>query len=323
MLPLPPDQQKSKPPKQQQQVKVTRLPTNRPSLQSSSPSSANPNLSSELPLNQSIPPISSLNPNPQPNLELNRSTPFDPPTRPEPIATRQRSTASSSPIRTSISRSQQQQSKKQEEQQQSTEEPKRSQPTPQPTPSSSDEPPTRAQPTPQPTPSQPDEPPTRAQPTPQPTPSQPDEEPTVKTEETGGDYSKLGQLLQSDNPTLFQIALKQVEHDTTNNLKAFEPKQDINKLIESNKFKDSQGQPDIRFNFFKTAVSPLTTQDITSFFKTQLSGQGFSFTKIGNYGGGPLYEVAKGDFKRYLIFAPGKDEQVDITAIVVSQNDPR
>jgi restriction endonuclease S subunit len=56
--------------------------------------------------------------------------------------------------------------------------------------------------------------------------------------------------------------------------------------------------------------------------ETQLSSQQFRFDKKGTYGGGPLYEVTKGDFKRYVILAPGKDEQGDITAIIVLQDYP-
>jgi hypothetical protein len=320
MLPLPPDQQKLKASRQQQQVKVTQLPTIRPSLKPSPQSSTNPNPQSNLPLSQSIPPITPLNPNPQPNFEFNQSTPSEPPTRRELIATRQRSTASSSSIRTSRSRSQEQQSKKQEEQEQSTEEPKQSQPSEQPKRSQSTEESTPSQSTQQPTPTQ-----TPAESTPSPSPQQPTPSPSADdanlSNEEGG-YTAL--LNQNQNQLFFKAAIEQVKYKfTEDKLKQFQAELDINKLSKADKFKDATGKPDARFDFRQKAVSPLTTQDIASALEEQLKAQNFTFDKIGTYGDGPIYEVRKGDFKRYLILAPGKDEQVDITAIVVSQNDPR
>jgi hypothetical protein len=321
MLPLPPDQQKPKASRQQQQVKVTQLPTTRPSLKSSSLSSINPSPQSELPLSQSIPPISSLNPNPQPNFELNQSTPFEPPTRRESIATRQRSTASSSPIRTSSSRSQEQQPKKEEEQQQSTEEPTRSQPSEQPKRSQSTEESTPSQSTQQPAQTQ-----TPAESTPSPSPQQPTPSPSTDdpnpSNEEGG-YTAL--LNQNQNQLFFKAAIEQVKYKfSEDKLKQFQAELDINKLNEADKFKDATGKPDARFDFRQKAISPLKTQDIAAALEEQLKTQNFTFNKIGTYGDGPIYEVTKGDFKRYLILAPGKDEQkVDITAIVVSQSDPR
>jgi hypothetical protein len=121
------------------------------------------------------------------------------------------------------------------------------------------------------------------------------------------------------------IALEQVQDKySEDKLKKFKTEQDINKLTEADKFKDAKGNPDkSRFEFLKKAVLPLTPQEIFSALETQLSSQNFRINKIGVYGGGPLYEVTKEDFKYYLILAPGTDEQGSITAIVVSENDPR
>jgi hypothetical protein len=130
---------------------------------------------------------------------------------------------------------------------------------------------------------------------------------------------------QQVNQLALMIALEQVQDKySEDKLKKFKTEQDINKLTEADKFKDAKGNPDkSRFEFLKKAVLPLTPQEIFSALETQLSSQNFRINKIGIYGGGSLYEVTKEDFKCYLILAPGTDEQGSITAIVVSQDDPR
>jgi hypothetical protein len=215
-----------------------------------------------------------------------------------------------------------QQPKKEETQQQPAEQPKRSQfiqePTPSPSPQQSTQSPSPQQPSPSPFPQQPSPSPSPQQPSPSPST---EEQKPKPNEAGGGEYGNLFNQLQSSGPTLLNIALQQVEHDYQ--LKQFNKTQDINQLSESTKFKDTNGNPDTRFNFLQKAVSPLTTQNIISALEKQLNKLEFHFAKIDTYGGGPVYEVTKGDFKRYLIFAPGKNEQGNITAIIVSQDYPR
>ncbi len=332
MLPIPPDPEKPELAKKEEQVKITQLPTTRPSPKPSVQSSSEPS--------------------PLPSPQLSQSTPREEPTLPEPTTTRQQSAELPLPlrIRKSISRSQQpskqsqQQPKKEEAQQRLTEEPTRSQPTEEQKRSPSTEEQKRSQSTQESTQSQstqksaqsqsPEEPtrsqspeePTPSPPAQEPTPSPPAQESTVNNEATGGDdYSKLGQQVLSDNSFLFKVALEQVEHykNLQENLKGFDNEVDINKLTEATAFKDTNGKPDDRFKFLKKAVSPLTTQDMISSLEKEFTRQGFGFNKIDDYGGGPLYEVTKGDFKRYLIFAPGKDEQGNpMTAIILSENKP-
>jgi DNA polymerase III gamma/tau subunit len=323
MLPIPPDPEKPELSKKEEQVKITQLPTTRPSPKPSVQSSSEPS-----PL---------LSP------QLDQSTPREEPTLPEPTTTRQQSAEFPLPlrIRKLISRSQQpskqsqQQPKKEEARQRLTEEPTRSQSTEEQKRAPSTEEQKRSQSTqksaqsqsPQePTPSPPAQEPTPSPPAQEPTPSPPAQESTVNNEATGGDdYSKLGQQVLSDNSFLFKVALEQVEHykNLQENLKGFDNEVDINKLTEATAFKDTNGKPDDRFKFLKKAVSPLTTQDMISSLEKEFTRQGFGFNKIDDYGGGPLYEVTKGDFKRYLIFAPGKDEQGNpMTAIILSENKP-
>jgi hypothetical protein len=204
----------------------------------------------------------------------------------------------------------------------STEQPTPSPSTEQPTPSPSTEQPTPSPSTEQPTPSPSTEQPTPSPSTEQPTPSPSTEEAKVNNEATGGSYTES--FNKYENQLFFEAALEEVKRKySEEKIKQFKIDQDINKLTEANKFKDANGSPDTKFQFLKKAVSPLTPQDITSSLETQLSSQKFGFNKIGTYGGGPLYEVTKGDFKRYLIFVPGKDEQGELTAIVVSKDYPR
>jgi len=66
----------------------------------------------------------------------------------------------------------------------------------------------------------------------------------------------------------------------------------------------------------------LTTQEITSALQTQLKTKDFNCEKRGTYGGGPVYEVTQGDLKFYLIFAPGRDDNGAMTAIIFSQKFP-
>jgi hypothetical protein len=320
MLPIPSDLDKPKPPKKQEQVKITQLPRTRSS----------PKLS----------PQSSSKPNPQYTLQPSLSTPRDRPTRPEPVTTRQEPIVSLLPLPESSSPLQQQSKyKKEEPQQQLTEQPRRSESTKEPTSSQSPVEPTPSQspvePTPsqspvEPTPSQSPVEPTPSQspiePTPsqspiEPTPSQSTEKAKVNKEGTGGSYSES---LNKEPSIFIKAALEQVKHKyNEEKFNEFKIDQDINKLTEAKKFQDAKGSPDSRFEFLKKAISPLTTQDVTSSLQTQLSILECGFNKIGTYGGGSVYEVTKGDFKRYLIFVPGKDEQGDLTAIVVSKDYPR
>ena len=321
MLPMPSDREKPEPPKKEVRIKIAQLPATRPSLKTSPQSSSKPNPQST----------------PQPSL----STPPDRPTRPEPVTTRQEPIVSLLPLPESSSPLQQQSKYKKEEPQQqlteqprrslSTEQPRRSESTKKPTLSQSTKEPTLSQSTKQPTPSpsteQPTPSPSTEQPTPspsteQPTPSPSTEEAKVNNEATGGSYTES--FNKYENQLFFEAALEEVKRKySEEKIKQFKIDQDINKLTEANKFKDANGSPDTKFEFLKKAVSPLTPQDITSSLETQLSSQKFGFNKIGTYGGGPLYEVTKGDFKRYLIFVPGKDEQGELTAIVVSKDYPR
>jgi len=310
MLPIPSEQEKPKLPRKEARVKITQLPTPVPSPKSSPQSSSKPNpqpssqLSQSTRLYQPTRPEFSSERNPQPSFLPSQSTRLYQPTRPERMTTRQESAAFPLLLGESRSQSQQQsKSKKEEPQQQSTEQPtptpSMAQPTPTPTPS-------MAQPTPTPTPSM-------AQPTPSPSPSVP------QPKGDRDDYQQKGNLAG------LIIALEQVQGKySEDKLKKFKTEQDINKLTEADKFKDAKGNPDkSRFEFLKKAVLPLTPQEIFSALETQLSSQNFRINKIGVYGGGPLYEVTKEDFKYYLILAPGTDEQGSITAIVVSENDPR
>ena len=315
MLPIPSEQEKPKLPRKEARVKITQLPTPVPSPTPSPQSSSKPNpqpssqLSQSTRLYQPTRPEFSSERNPQPSFLPSQSTRLYQPTRPERMTTRQESAASLLPLGESSSQSQQQsKSKKEEPQQQSTEQPTRSESTKEPTPSPSTEQPTRSESTKEPTPSPSTE---------QPTPSQSMEEPTEDS------YSNI--LSKNEIPTSFVAALAQVKHKYSeeDKLKQFKTEQDINKLTEADKFKDAKGNPDSRFKFSDKAVLSLTTEEIFSALETQLRSLEFRINRIGLYGDGPLYEVTKADFKRYLILAPGTDEQGSITAIVVSQNDPR
>ena len=312
MLPMPSDREKPEPPKKEVRVKIAQLPTTRPSPKTSAQSSSKPN--------------------PQSTLQPSLSTPPDRPTRPESVTTRQESVVSLLPLPESSSPLQQQSKYKKEEPQEqltqqprrslSTEQPRRSESTKKPTLSQSTKEPTLSQSTKQPTPSPSTEQPTPSRSTEQPTPSPSTEEAKVNNEATGGSYTES--FNKYENQLFFEAALEEVKRKySEEKIKQFKIDQDINKLTEANKFKDANGSPDTKFEFLKKAVSPLTPQDITSSLETQLSSQKFGFNKIGTYGGGPLYEVTKGDFKRYLIFVPGKDEQGELTAIVVSKDYPR
>ncbi len=121
---------------------------------------------------------------------------------------------------------------------------------------------------------------------------------------------------------MLRAALAQVKQGGENKLQDFKADRDLNQLTESDKFKDATGKPNTKFEFLKKAISPLTTGDLTAALETQLSSLEFRFDKKGTYGGGPFYEVTKGDFKRYVILAPGKDDQGNITAIIISQDYP-
>jgi hypothetical protein len=56
-------------------------------------------------------------------------------------------------------------------------------------------------------------------------------------------------------------------------------------------------------DIFGTTVGK-TPNEVALLVKNKLEKQGFQFSLIGIYGGGPLYEVKKGEFIRYLSFAP-------------------
>jgi len=301
MLPIPSEQEKPKLPRKEARVKITQLPTPVPSPKSSPQFSSKPNpqpssqLSQSTRLYQPTRPEFSSELNPQRRFLPRQSTRLYQPTRPERMTTRQESAAFPLTLGESSSQSQQQsKSQKQEPQQQSTQQPTPSPPTQQPTPS----------------------PPTQ-----QPTPSPPTQQPTINNGPPGDSLSQM--LKKEENPLSFKAALDQVEFDNEGKLKQFKIAQDINKLTEADKFKDTNGNPDSRFKFSDKAVLSLTTQEIFSALETQLSRLEFRINKIGIYGGAPLYEVTKADFKRYLILAPGTDEQGSITTIVVSQDDPR
>ncbi len=148
----------------------------------------------------------------------------------------------------------------------------------------------------------------------------PNPEPTGNNDSTGGSYSEFFNKNQDD--IMLRAALAQVKQGGENKLQDFKADRDLNQLTESDKFKDATGKPNTKFEFLKKAISPLTTQDLTAALETQLRSLEFRFDKKGTYGGGPLYEVTKGDFKRYVILAPGKDDQGNITAIIISQDYP-
>ena len=313
MLPISSDLRVEQPKtsKQYKQVKLAQLPTTRPSPISSPQSSAKPNPqpSQSTPAKLPTRPQSSWELNPQPSAQRSQSTPLDSPTRPKPITIRRQSAESPVSIRKSSSRSEQQ-PKNEEEQQ-----PSPQQPTPSPSPQ---------QPTPSPSPQQPTPSPSPQQPSPSPSPQQPTPSPSTDNANPSneeGSYSAL--LNQNQNQLFFKAAIEQVKYKfSEEKLKQFQAELDINKLSKADKFKDATGKPDARFDFRQKAISPLSTQDIVSALEEQLKTQNFSFDKIGTYGDGPIYEVKKGGFKRYLILAPGKDETGDITAIIVSQDYP-
>jgi hypothetical protein len=256
------------------------------------------------------------------------------------------------PIRESISQPQQQ-SKKEETQQQPPEQPKRPPSNQEPTESSpsnqqpnqspSNQEPTESSPSNQ----QPNQPPSTQESTEsspsnqqpnqspstqestqsspsnqQPAPSsQPNQEQGKNDSGGGGEYSEFFKKNQDD--IILLTAIGQVKQSRGDKLQEFKTEQDFNKLTEPDKFKDATGKPDTRFSFLQKAMTPLTTQDISSALEAQLKSLEFSFDKKGTYGGGPFYEVTKGDFKRYVILAPGKDEQGTLTAVIVSQDYPR
>jgi hypothetical protein len=312
MLPIPSEQEKPKLPRKEARVKITQLPTPVPSPKSSPQSSSKPNpqpssqLSQSTRLYQPTRPEFSSELNPQPSFLPSQSTRLYQPTRPERMTTGQESAAFPLLLGESRSQSQQQsKSKKEEPQQQSTEQPTRSESTKEPTPSPSTEQST---------------PPPSAK---EPTPSPPTEQPTRNNGATGDSYSE--KFNQNQNQLFFEAVLEQVKrkYSEDDKLKQFKTEQDINKLTEADKFKDAKGNPDSRFKFTDKAVLSLTTQEIFSALEAKLSSLEFRINKIGIYGGAPLYEVTKADFKRYLILAPGTDEQGSITVIVVSENDPR
>ncbi len=357
MLPMPSDREKPEPPKKEVRVKIAQLPTTRPSPKTSAQSSSKPNPQSTPQPSLSTSPdrptrpepvttrqesVVSLLPLPESSSPLQQQSKYKK-EEPQQQLTQQprRSLSTEQPRRSeSTKKPTLSQSTKEPTLSQSTKEPTLSQSTKQPTPSPSTEQPTPSpsteQPTPSPSTEQPTPSPSTEQPTPspsteQPTPSPSTEQPTpspsteeakVNNEATGGSYTES--FNKYENQLFFEAALEEVKRKySEEKIKHFKIDQDINKLTEANKFKDANGSPDTKFQFLKKAVSPLTPQDITSSLETQLSSQKFGFNKIGTYGGGPLYEVTKGDFKRYLIFVPGKDEQGELTAIVVSKDYPR
>jgi hypothetical protein len=347
LLPIPSDLDKSKLPKKEEQVKITRLqvtrPSPKPSPQSSSQPNPQPTSQPSQPAPSNLPdPLQSLwQPNLQPTPQLNQSALPNLPASSPPITTRQQSPELSVPIREPSSQLQQQ-FKPQETQQQPAEQPKRSlsiqEPTQSPQPNQEQaQSPSAEQPTQSPPPNQeqarspsakqptqspqPNQEPTQSPSVKQPTQSPPpNPEPTEKNGSIPGGYSEF--FNKNQNDIMLRAALAEVKQGGQNKLQDFKTERDLDKLTESDKFKDASGQPGTQFQFLKKAVSPLTTQDITAALETQLSSLEFRFEKKGTYGGGPLYEVTKDDFKRYVILAPGKDEQGSMTAIIVSQDYP-
>ncbi|MEC4817911.1 MAG: hypothetical protein SAK29_32265 [Scytonema sp. PMC 1069.18] len=67
-------------------------------------------------------------------------------------------------------------------------------------------------------------------------------------------------------------------------------------------------------DIFGTAIGK-TPNQVALLVKSKLEAQGFQVALIGVYGGGPLYEVKKGEFIRYLSFAPTVNKT---EAIIVS-----
>src|SRR5919202_1715490 len=292
MLPISSGPEMSKAHRKGEAVKITQLPTTRPSSKLPAQSASKPNPQPSPQLSRSTAPNQPTRPEPssEPNLQLSpQLSPSTAPnqlTRPKPMTTRQEWAASPLPIREPSSPSQQQPKfKKEEPQQQLTEQPRRSPSTKQPTES-----------------------------------SQPNQESTGKNDSIGGSYTDY--LKKNQDDIILRAALAQVKQGQGDKLQDFKADRDLNKLTEPDKFKDANGKPDTKFDFLQKAVSPLTTQDITSALATQLNSLEFRFDKKGTYGGGTLYEVTKGDFKRYVILAPGKDEQGEITAIIVLQDYP-
>ena len=378
MLPISSGPEMSKAHRKGEAVKITQLPTTRPSSKLPAQSASKPNPQPSPQLSRSTAPNQPTRPEPssEPNLQLSpQLSPSTAPnqlTRPKPMTTRQEWAASPLPIREPSSPSQQQPKfKKEEPQQQLTEQPRRSpstkqpaqslQPNPQPAQSSqsnqqiaqapstqqpiqSPQPnqqiaqaPSTQQPIQSPQPNQePAQSPSAKQPIQSPQPnqepaqspsakqptesSQPNQESTGKNDSIGGSYTDY--LKKNQDDIILRAALAQVKQGQGDKLQDFKADRDLNKLTEPDKFKDTNGKPDTKFDFLQKAVSPLTTQDITSALATQLNSLEFRFDKKGTYGGGTLYEVTKGDFKRYVILAPGKDEQGEITAIIVLQDYP-
>ena len=306
----------SKLPRQYKQVKIAQLPTTQPSPKPSFQTSSklnpqpSPQPSQSTPLDLPIPLQSPWQPNPQPR----QSTSLNLPASPNSVTFPKQSPTSSMPIRESISQPQQQ-SKKEETQQQPPEQPKRPPSNQEPTESS----PSNQQPNQSPSTQESTQSP---QPPQQPAPSsQPNQEQGKNDSGGGGEYSEFFKKNQDD--IILLTAIGQVKQSRGDKLQEFKTEQDFNKLTEPDKFKDATGKPDTRFSFLQKAMTPLTTQDISSALEAQLKSLEFSFDKKGTYGGGPFYEVTKGDFKRYVILAPGKDEQGNLTAVIVSQDYPR
>ncbi len=326
MLPISSDLKVEQPKtsKQYKPVKIAQLPTTPPSPNSSPQASGKPNPQPSPQPSQSTPAklptrresSTELNLNPQPSSQLSQSTPAKLPTRPKPIASRPQ--LHESPILERKLRSQPQ-SKKEEEQQQSIE-----QSTPSPSPQQSTPSPSPQQSTPSPSPQQPSPSPSPQQPTPSPSPQQPTPSPSTEqakgnNEGTGGGYGQYNLSL----PIL--AAIEEIKPRLgEDKLKQFKAERDINKLAESNQFK-ANGEPDTtRFIFLQKALSPLTTQEITSALQTQLKTKDFHCdpNPKTTYGGGPVYEVTQGDVKFYLIFAPGMDDNGAMTAIIFSPKFP-
>ncbi len=71
-------------------------------------------------------------------------------------------------------------------------------------------------------------------------------------------------------------------------------------------------------NIFGTVLGT-TPDEVALIVKKKLEAQGFNASQISIYGGGPLYEVKKGSFTKYITFAPTLD---GTGAIVISWSKP-
>ncbi|MDY6781957.1 MAG: hypothetical protein SW833_05300 [Cyanobacteriota bacterium] len=98
-----------------------------------------------------------------------------------------------------------------------------------------------------------------------------------------------------------------------------------NELLEAGQFADNQ-KFDLRSMTAAAFLQPPSPDEIVNFFAQRFATDGFSFTQVGNYGGGPAYQVTREDFNRCIIFPPtnipSDDAGTPGTAVVLAESCP-